>query len=368
MKININVESLRLGVYIGFKLGTLEFIWDSKYEIAQNVFSSTKEELLSHLPLTYININDSNYITFSQSILGYYFKTNRNIYNSILIGISIQRSWLVGSAKDDFSNKEMEKLAKSTLNSISQRIIPDKEYLYEFIIQNKGIGLFNIFDKLELMCDNKDNITLLNVQNRKPTLFLSYAQKDSPIADIIENQIKKETNGGIEISRYTRVQYKESFKSFMNSIQEHDFVLCIVSGNYLRSKACMYEVGEIVSDNNFNQKLLFIVLSENDKKFFSDKKEDFLAANIYGSPLNRIKYIKYWETQFKELEEELDNINSLEAKRNLSNDLYEIGKIYRNDISNFLDYLVQNNGKSFEELYNTDFVDIINWINHKFIS
>ena len=196
----------------------------------------------------------------------------------------------------------------------------------------------------------------------KPTLFLSYTQKDAPIADIIEERLKKATNDGISISRDTRVPYMTSFRSFMNSIQEHDFVLCIVSGNYLRSQACMYEVGEIIENHNFREKLLFVVLGENDIKYYSDKQDDFVAANIYGSVLNRLKYIEYWEIKYKELNEELQKIDSLEAIRDLSNNLYEIGKIYKNDISTFLKYLAQNNGKNFEELYTSDFADIINWI------
>jgi len=371
MDINIDCNSLRYGTYIGFKLGRLEFLWDSKFEIAKKIFVPSKEEILSQLPLTDMTINESNYKTFSQSILGYYLRTNTNVYYSILLGMAIQRSWLVGVSKNDSHNKEMQILAKSALNSIPKRIISDKEGLLEFLFKNKSMDFFEFLDKLEQFCTEnklKDNISQVHSATRKPTLFLSYTQKDAPIADIMEDRLKKATNDGIEISRYTRVPYKTSFKSFMNSIQEHDFVLCIVSGNYLQSQACMYEVGEIVKDHNFRKKLLFVVLCENDIKYYLDKKDDFLAANIYGSALNRLKYIKFWENKYKELDEELKKIDSLEATRHLSNDLYEIGKIYKNDVGTFLDYLAQNNGKNFEELHTSDFADIIDWINPELIS
>jgi len=371
MDIKIDCDSLRYGAYIGFKLARLEFLWDSKFEIAQKIFIPSKEEILSQLPLTDMTINESNFKTFSQSILGYYIRTNTNIYYSILMGMAIQRSWLAGVSKTDSHNKEMQILAKSALNSIPKRIISDKEEVLEFFSKNKNMDFFEFLDELEQFCAEnkfKDNISQVRSVTKNPTLFLSYTQKDTPIADIIEEQIKKATNDRIEISRYTRVPYKTSFKSFMNSIQEHDFVLCIVSGNYLQSQACMYEVGEIVKDHNFKKKLLFVVLGKNDIKYYLDKKDDFLAANIYGSALNRLKYIKFWEDKYKELDKELKKIDSLEATRYLSNELYEIEKIYKNDVSTFLEYLAQNNGKNFEELYTSDFADIINWINPELIS
>lgn len=197
---------------------------------------------------------------------------------------------------------------------------------------------------------------------KKPTLFLSYRKKDSPIANIIERHLKYETNDGIKISRYTRVPYKGSFKTFMNSIQDHDFVLCLVSDSYLKSQACMYEVGEIIKDHHFDEKLLFVVLGENDGKYYSDDAANFAAAKIYGDELNRLKYIRYWEKRYEKLEKKIDTIKDAEARVHPSEALKEIGRIYRNDIGEFLTYLSQTNGKSFEELYLNHFSDIIKWI------
>ena len=63
----------------------------------------------------------------------------------------------------------------------------------------------------------------------------------------------------------------------MNTIQEHDFVLTVVSDTYLRSQACMYEVGEIIKDNYYKNKLLFVVLSENERKYYGDKDQKKLV-------------------------------------------------------------------------------------------
>lgn len=209
-----------------------------------------------------------------------------------------------------------------------------------------------------MMNDTNKNNSII----KKPTLFLSYSQKDSRVANIIENRLKYETNDCIEISRYTRVPYKGSFKRFMNSIQDHDYVLCLVSDNYLKSQACMYEVGEIIKDHRFDEKLLFVVIGENDGKYYFDDICNFAPARIYGSERKRLKYVKFWETEYEELKKEIDEIEDDEAKVRSLEKLKEIGRIYRNDISEFLAYLSDNNGKNFEELYINHFYDIIKWI------
>lgn len=194
---------------------------------------------------------------------------------------------------------------------------------------------------------------------KKPTLFLSYCNNDKCIADIIEEKLNIITNMGVHISRYTRVKYKESFKSFMNSIPEHDFVLCIVSDDYLKSQACMYEVGEIVKDHNFSKKLLFIVLNEQDNVYYINSSNNLVTANVYGNEKNRLSYIKYWKKEYEDLEYEIKEMNDVEASGLSTKALKEIGKIYRNDVGSFLTYLSDHNGKSFKELYDNDFQDII---------
>lgn len=364
MYINISNDSLRYGAYLGYKLSRLEWIWGSSFPEVIIEFEPSKMEILTQLPLEDIHINESDYKSFSQSILGYFLRTDISIYSSILIGFAIQRCALIGASKDLKENAELQELAKSTLNSIPKKIAPDKELLFNEIYKNRSKDLFETLDILEQLSDEKNTleqyVSSENFFEKKPTLFLSYCEKDSPIANIIESQLKYETNNNIEISRYTRVPYKGSFKSFMNSIQEHDFVLCLVSDNYLKSRACMYEVGEIIKDHYFHDKLLFVVIGENDSKYYYENKTDFAAAKIFGNERNRLAYIQYWKKEYEELLAAIKGIDDIEIR--LSDELREIGKIYRNDIGEFLTYLSQYNGKTFEELYIDGFSDIIQWI------
>lgn len=363
MYINIDNGSLRYGALLGFKLSRLEWIWGSNMEIAKENFESSKADILYQLPLGSMQIDELNYKTFSQSILGYYLRTDIDVYSAILIGMTIQRCSLIGSSKDPKSNLEIELLAKSTLVSISKKVISNKDELFCVILKHKNEDIFEILDVLEDFCTKsvEDDLSI-NILEKKPTLFLSYCQKDSCIANIIESQLCLETNNGIRISRYNRLPYKESFKLFMNSIQEHDFVLCIVSDSYLKSQACMYEVGEIVKNQNYVDKLLFVVLGEEDRKYYTDDSSDLVAARVYGSETNRLVYVRYWKKEYEELKKKIDEIDDPEAITRSSQKLKEIGRIYRNDISEFLTYLAENNGKNFDELYLNNFIDILNWI------
>lgn len=193
----------------------------------------------------------------------------------------------------------------------------------------------------------------------KPTLFLSYKESDTPVVNLIENSIRRLTNDGMSISRYTRIPYKASFKEFMNSIEDHDFVLCVVSDGYLRSQACMYEVGEIIKDHHFDEKLLFVVLSESERSYYPEDFTGKIAADIYGGEVKRLQYVTYWKEKYDELNAFMRSIDDFEAISEATRSLKEIGQIYRNDISEFMKYLAENNGKTFDQLYKNEFKDLL---------
>lgn len=67
----------------------------------------------------------------------------------------------------------------------------------------------------------------------------------------------------------------------MKTIQEHDFVLTVVSDTYLRRQACMYEVGEIIRDHHYKDRLLFIVLRENECKYYGESAPEKIGPDIY---------------------------------------------------------------------------------------
>ena len=105
------------------------------------------------------------------------------------------------------------------------------------------------------------------------TIFLSYCQKDSDIADIIDSGLATKLQSKATISRDVRdVGYHESFKRFMRSIHKHDYVVMLLSDHYLKSRNCLYEVVEALKDSRYASKILFVVLTDNDKKYLKHPK------------------------------------------------------------------------------------------------
>lgn len=201
-------------------------------------------------------------------------------------------------------------------------------------------------------------------QPKEPTtLFISYTECDTPIVDLIEEKIREKFQEKIKISRYTALKYKDSFKDFMNTIQDHDYVLTVVSDTYLRRQACMYEVGEIVKNHHYKDKLLFVVLSEQEKMYYGENAPEKIGPNIYGGALERLEYTEFWKEKYEVLLEKMKSIEDYEATCEATIELKIIGQIYRNDIGEFLQFLSDENGKSFQKLYENEFDDIIEWIN-----
>lgn len=78
--------------------------------------------------------------------------------------------------------------------------------------------------------------------------------------------------------------------------------------------------------------------------------------------------MRYRKDKYEELKAVIEEIDDNEAVICSSERLREIGEIYRKDISEFVKYLSEHNGKNFEELYNNEFSDIIEWIFSKWQS
>lgn len=254
------------------------------------------------------------------------------------------------------------------LSFISTRLEPKIEISYQLICIETNRLLAICVDKSEtpVSYDSEyymyghNDVTLINKEdiNYKPTVFISYASPDAAIVDIVESSIRKSLKEKVSISRFTELHYKDSFKAFMNTIQDHDYVLCFVTYSYLRSRACMYEVGEVIKDHRYSDRLLFVVLSDKDRCYYGDNAPEIIEAGVYD-PQKRADFILYWKTEYDKLDTKIKEIGDYEATRDLSTILNEIGNVYRNDISKFMEFIADENGKNFCTLKENDFADII---------
>lgn len=154
-------------------------------------------------------------------------------------------------------------------------------------------------------------------------LFLSYSRNDSELA----NTIEKELSGlGVDVKRDIRaVGTWKSIKKFMSSIKNQDYVVMIISKDYLKSPNCMYEVMELFKDPRYQDKILSIVTSD---------------ADIYN-PISKSNYIKYWEEETKKLEEAIKSLK-LENSAELTMELRKYKSIEA-IMASFLDLISDKN-------------------------
>lgn len=156
------------------------------------------------------------------------------------------------------------------------------------------------------LIDCSENESSSNDETHEKTLFLSYCQKDSDIADLIENKLASHICGKAKISRDIRdVMYHQSFKNFMKTIELHDFVLMIISDRYLKSRNCMFEVLEVIKNSQFQNKLAFIVLSDDDIKYYKDQSMTSIGAKVYSSE-GQTEYSLYWAKEEEKLQSQIE--------------------------------------------------------------
>ncbi len=120
--------------------------------------------------------------------------------------------------------------------------------------------------------------------------------------------------------------FKGLIKQFMQQIGEGAAVVTVISDKYLRSKNCMFELVEIADNKNFYERIFPVVLPD---------------AKIYDS-LDRIDYIKYWDSKIASLNEAMKSIESQANLQGIREDIDLYTRI-RNTIAGMMDILQNMN-------------------------
>lgn len=90
------------------------------------------------------------------------------------------------------------------------------------------------------------------------TVFLSYRRTNSDTADRIERRLSE---AGLIVKRDIRdIPRWKSIRAFMQSIRDQDVAVLLISDEYLKSHACMYEVMEIMKEKNYHGRILPVVI------------------------------------------------------------------------------------------------------------
>lgn len=109
-----------------------------------------------------------------------------------------------------------------------------------------------------------------------PTIFISYNWKSSDFVDEIENAI----NLKCDVKRdKNSIGDWGSITDFMKTIRKEDFAILVVSDAYLKSTACLHEVIELMKDDKWDEKTMYVIMDD--------------ARDVYDG-IKRVDYIKYW--------------------------------------------------------------------------
>lgn len=222
-----------------------------------------------------------------------------------------------------------------------------------FVVVLRSFLEFELIDSADALDD---------AQSKTKTIFLSYCQKDSDIADLIDERLGSLVKGKATISRDIRdVKYHESFKKFMQSIEHHDFVITIISDSYMKSRNCMYEVLEVVKDSDFANKLVFIVLKNEDVKYYKNKPSMDIGTDVYSAK-GQTNYSIYWKQQEQDLQKQIDDLGDPTYALTQIKEKSHIQKILL-DLPEFIEFVRDSKSIPLAEHLETDFSEIMSFMN-----
>lgn len=125
-------------------------------------------------------------------------------------------------------------------------------------------------------------------KENKPTVFISYNwDSSSSFVDDLQTALEPCAN---TLRDTTSLEDWESFSNFMKSIRKQDFVVMVITPSYLKSEACMNEVCELLKDDDWLEKAMFVVLDN----------------SIYSQDVS--EYLKYWQQRQADIEAEAEGL------------------------------------------------------------
>ncbi|HEY9672301.1 MAG TPA: COR domain-containing protein [Waterburya sp.] len=146
----------------------------------------------------------------------------------------------------------------------------------------------------ELQQEREQSMNRLSEPKFEKEIFISYAWGGES-EEFVNNLDRTLQAKGIKIIRDKRdLGYKGLIKAFMERIGRGKSVIAVISDKYLKSPNCMFELVQVAKNGEFHNRIFPIVLAD---------------AQIY-KPVARLKYIKHWEDEIKELDEAMKDVGA----------------------------------------------------------
>ena len=197
--------------------------------------------------------------------------------------------------------------------SVNHRFFGDrgvgfKEFVFAFFAEDEKSNLFrcvatkNVEDRhhymiglwetrVEVVHNNSFVTDTKKREIMKPTVFLSYNWGSDSTADEVEQRLSPIAT---VLRDKSSICPWGSIGEFMRKIRQTDLVVVIISDAYLKSVNCLYEVIQLLKDENWVSHSMFLV-------------EDS-AKGIYKA-IGQLEYIDHWEKEYNQLKAALEGKN-----------------------------------------------------------
>jgi hypothetical protein len=106
------------------------------------------------------------------------------------------------------------------------------------------------------------------------------------VAQEIENILSSWDSSLIITRDKTTLKYKSKILDYMRNLARGQYIIVIISKEYLKSKNCLFELLEIAKQGDFYERIFPVVLND---------------ANIYD-PIIMCNYLEHWEKEYIQLD------------------------------------------------------------------
>jgi len=255
--------------------------------------------------------------------------------------------------KDNDYHKLKKVCQKKYKNKLTFILVLDKVNLANIksYVMNDFISTFDCENILYLSSIPSDKIIYQPIKHTKmknPEIYISYAWTDESkiVLKELRNALDSE-NLKYKVDEQD-IDYKDNIREFEERLGKGDYIILIISDNYLKSKNCMYEILKIKEKGDVYNRVFPVVLKN---------------AKIYNA-LDIIDYVKFWEDQKADLNLKLKTIGA-EDIGPLRTDIDVYSRI-RETISDIMGILREMFTSSADDLIDTKFTKLINAIHEQY--
>ncbi|MCG8577901.1 MAG: toll/interleukin-1 receptor domain-containing protein [Flavobacteriales bacterium] len=179
-------------------------------------------------------------------------------------------------------------------------------------------------------------------------IFISYSHANKSEAELIEQAF---LDRGVKLIRDEReMEYRDDIPDFMRRVGNGAHVILLISDQYLKSRNCLFEVNELLKNEDFAERVYPIVLDN--------------ATDIYSAE-KTIRYITYWEDKVKDLNEVLKKeVENLANTKRIQEEIDHYQNI-RSFIDGFIHFIQNKLVPPFEKQKEVKFAPVIDLILEK---